>query len=459
MRTPEAASMAVRSSPRSLRNNSSKRKLDLNVLIDQMPSSDFIEIGKGTHDEINSLMNKLDKSAEKSSHSKKNPFRQPLTEHQKEVRRKKSFIPIEVQSVCCVLEPTMDSQMSCTMEDTQDTQSHNPVVAKNLKFDQEKHDLDCIKSAMVDTQNELNNQMDAEKSISENDTTNVLPTPNVSTNAKTESSKDDDNDEDLLIANMNVNNILEVHTPSSSIEAEKKKAESVPSLLTNSPFSNGSSVINFKSKIKPNKKIELFEVKRDDTNKSQETGIVENMVISVDTVEKHEPVMEEPVLEPSVEPSTVEKKADVLMKYVEKADECEVKSTLNRRRSTRLSVKAKDTQIETLEKPETKADASLVDEVEMIIENSNNSQKKMEESMSECGIQLDQIENKSCEFKDINADEILDRLNEECKINKINLKALRLKRRQQGLSFKKKNKVNDLMGIDHRHCKTQLLIF
>jgi len=197
MRTPDASCTGVRSSPRSLRNNTSKRKLDLNVLIDQMPSSDFIEIGPGNHDDLNNLMNKLDKSAEKSSASKKNPFKQPLTEHQKEVRRKKSFIPMEVQSVCCVLEPTMDSQMSCTMDDTQDTQSQVPPVAKSLNFDVEKTDANVIKSPIkqevAETQNESKNQMDIDKSITE---TEVSVVPGVA-----ETSKEVD-DEDYLIANM-----------------------------------------------------------------------------------------------------------------------------------------------------------------------------------------------------------------------------------------------------------------
>lgn len=142
MRTPDASCTGVRSSPRSLRNNNSKRKLDLNVLIDQMPDKDFIEItsvkaNKIEEEELTKVMNKLDRSAEK-----KKPFKQPLTEHQKEVRRKKSFIPMEIQSVCCVLEPTMDSQMSCTNDETLDSgvvqqqqQVQMAVASNNLKSD------------------------------------------------------------------------------------------------------------------------------------------------------------------------------------------------------------------------------------------------------------------------------------------------------------------------------------
>jgi hypothetical protein len=125
MRTPDASTASVRSSPRSLKNNHSKRKLDLTVLIDQMPDKDFIEIGstkssKPDNAHLLNVISQLDKSAERKKHQ----FKQPLTEHQKEVRRsqKKSFIPMEIQSVCCVLEPTMDSQMSM-MDDDTNTQS------------------------------------------------------------------------------------------------------------------------------------------------------------------------------------------------------------------------------------------------------------------------------------------------------------------------------------------------
>lgn len=101
MRTPDASNTSVRSSPRSLKHNHSKRKLDLNVLIDQMPDKDFIEIGNKSNKpddmDVLNVLSKLDKSAER----KKSQFKQPLTEHQKEVRRsqKKSFIPMEIQSV------------------------------------------------------------------------------------------------------------------------------------------------------------------------------------------------------------------------------------------------------------------------------------------------------------------------------------------------------------------------
>jgi len=107
MKTPDASNVLSRSSPRSLKHNS-KRKLDLNSLIDQMPDQDFVEINT--------------KSSEKL----------PMTEHQREMRRKISFIPMEVQYVCSILEPTMDSQMSCAT--TQDAFDYSaPVVNETSK--------------------------------------------------------------------------------------------------------------------------------------------------------------------------------------------------------------------------------------------------------------------------------------------------------------------------------------
>ncbi len=114
MRTPDASNIISRASPRSLKHNS-KRKLDLNSLIDQMPDQDFVEISSNKNEsedqKINSKTNDQDTTTTKK---RRNSLKQPLTEHQKEMRRKKSFIPVEMQSVSSVLEPTMDSQMSCT---------------------------------------------------------------------------------------------------------------------------------------------------------------------------------------------------------------------------------------------------------------------------------------------------------------------------------------------------------
>lgn len=136
-KTPDYAKpAAVRASPRSV-GQLSKRKLDLNSLIDQMPDKEFIEINSGKNDRgVANLMNKFDSAnatAAEKDKVKSSPasragkmFKQPLTEHQKEVRRQKSFIPMEIQSVCAELDPTADSQMSCSMQDEDtNTQSSN----------------------------------------------------------------------------------------------------------------------------------------------------------------------------------------------------------------------------------------------------------------------------------------------------------------------------------------------
>ena len=171
MRTPDASTASVRSSPRSLKNNHSKRKLDLTALIDQMPDKDFIEIGstkssKPDNAHLLNAISQLDKSAERKKHQ----FKQPLTEHQKEVRRsqKKSFIPMEIQSVCCVLEPTMDSQMSCTndtYEDAATVHSQLQPIAKSLKFDLEEAEpvgnaATAVAPPATQIQDDSKNQMD-----------------------------------------------------------------------------------------------------------------------------------------------------------------------------------------------------------------------------------------------------------------------------------------------------------
>jgi len=100
--------IGLSSSTSKLNTNVMKTKLDLNSLIDQMPDQDFVEINT--------------KSSEKL----------PMTEHQREMRRKISFIPMEVQYVCSILEPTMDSQMSCAT--TQDAFDYSaPVVNETSK--------------------------------------------------------------------------------------------------------------------------------------------------------------------------------------------------------------------------------------------------------------------------------------------------------------------------------------
>lgn len=124
--TPESK-IPTRASPRSLR-QVSKRKLDLNCLIDHMPDKEFITI------KTNSLLENVTNSRKhekRSGERKKSPeVRRPLTEHQKEVRKERSFIPLEVQSVFI---NNTDSQMSCCLDEDTSTQSSNLFAASFSK--------------------------------------------------------------------------------------------------------------------------------------------------------------------------------------------------------------------------------------------------------------------------------------------------------------------------------------
>lgn len=132
IKTPES-NHVVRQSPRSLR-QVSKRKIDLNNLIDQVPDKEFTEIKKSNASMVN-LMSKFGgngdssggdaskKTMSKAEKRKSAPLKQPLTEHQKEIRKQKSFIPLEIQSVVFSADSQMDSQMSMLDDDT-NTQSN-----------------------------------------------------------------------------------------------------------------------------------------------------------------------------------------------------------------------------------------------------------------------------------------------------------------------------------------------
>lgn len=120
-KTPENENK--RSSPRSLRPNLSKRKLDLDRLIDQIPDKEFISIKKSN---ANLFSDKKQNGSSRRSSQKANK-KNPLTEHQKEVRKQKTFIPIEVQSVFSVIN---DSQSAFTLDD--DTQSSN-IFSTSMK--------------------------------------------------------------------------------------------------------------------------------------------------------------------------------------------------------------------------------------------------------------------------------------------------------------------------------------
>lgn len=87
-------------------------------LIDQLPDKEFIAIKK------TSLF--AEKTTKQNIDAKElflaNKKRIPLTEHQKEVRKHKTFIPLEVQSV---FSATNDSQSTFAFDDDTNTQSSN----------------------------------------------------------------------------------------------------------------------------------------------------------------------------------------------------------------------------------------------------------------------------------------------------------------------------------------------
>ena len=198
-----------RSSPRSLKQNS-KRKLDLNALLDQMPDKDFVEIEQKTGATSNcNLMNKFEQGvanvaanakadeAGSPASGRKNKFKKPLTEHQKEVRKQKSFLPMEIQQVCNGLEPNMDSQMSCTndYEDSMQSQSfimppssHEQTAASSMKSRQSLPSCVAFKSL---------NQFSAGN--------NKTLAPNTHLNDENANDKMDmDKDDDYLLANMDI---------------------------------------------------------------------------------------------------------------------------------------------------------------------------------------------------------------------------------------------------------------
>jgi hypothetical protein len=85
-------------------NSATKRKLDLNNLIDQMPDKDFIK--------ISDVITTTTTTTNVSSASPLS-FKAPLTEHQKEVKKSKAFIPSESIDL---ISSTLDHSMSCTLD-------------------------------------------------------------------------------------------------------------------------------------------------------------------------------------------------------------------------------------------------------------------------------------------------------------------------------------------------------
>ena len=92
--------------PQNLSNSATKRKLDLNSLIDQMPDTEFIKINN-------------DQTVNLATTASPIQFKAPLTEHQKEVKKSKSFMPSEIHNVCIELTSSLldpNQSMSCTLD-------------------------------------------------------------------------------------------------------------------------------------------------------------------------------------------------------------------------------------------------------------------------------------------------------------------------------------------------------
>ena len=359
MKTPDASSLGVRSSPRSLKNNNSKRKLDLNVFqIDQMPDKDFVEINeKCPKDSIVSMedLNQVE--------NKKSLFKKPLTEHQKEVRKKKSFIPMEIQSVCSVLEPTMDSQMSCT----NDTFAADDSIV-NSQF---------AKPAMNETSNAL-----IQFSLN---SLGKPAEPPAQQEMECEHSEETKlvhkDDEDYLIANtdMLVSNEATVAAAANPLPLQS---------------------IKFQSKMNPNKKIDLVEVKNE-------------TIPAVTVIEK--PAVEVAAVEPSVE-----EEKTISQEAVTDPNETEEKlsqiDSSQRRRSARLKSKEVPTSTPGNDEP---VEPILLSQISS--SSANTSTGSMEFTVTNVGenitVLASQLETK-LETPVINSEEILEKLNEECKLMK-----------------------------------------
>jgi len=296
MRTPDSSNVISRSSPRSLKHNS-KRKLDLNELIDQMPDQDFVEISSPLSENMRTTASSKRSSKNIDSNSKNaiaSP-KQPLTEHQKEMRRKKSFIPIEMQSVSNVLEATMDSQMSCAT--TQDAYEFSmpPQTHCQLNFEQS----------------------------SVNETSKTL----IDFNQKQAVAKLDEIDDEKM---------------NESISPMETSGCADQSREASSDLQSKCQTIKFQSKINPKKQIELFEVKHSSLPQSQApTNISDAGPVSITNTGGSQSNEQNQTDQNSVDmPLSQQNESKIIEKTTNNKpqldDTC---STPNRRRSARLKSK------------------------------------------------------------------------------------------------------------------------
>jgi hypothetical protein len=217
-----------RYSPRSLRQNS-KRKLDLNSLLDQMPDKDFVEIDEAQKSTVTNLLHKFDPQATKQA-----KFKKPvLTEHQKEVRKQKSFLPFECQG----LEPhsNMDSQMSFT-NDCDDSMQSQSMIVYPSQHDQQSNRNFSSRKSMPASISSTDQGMDLDK---------------------------DDND-DYLLANMDLS--VSKETPKLAPKKESPTPSPTPPPAP-APTTTTSSIV-FQSKMNPTKQIKIVEVLADNEDNS-----------------------------------------------------------------------------------------------------------------------------------------------------------------------------------------------
>jgi trimeric autotransporter adhesin len=386
MRTPDASNIISRASPRSLKHNS-KRKLDLNSLIDQMPDQDFVEISSNKNEsedqKINSKTNDQDTTTTKK---RRNSLKQPLTEHQKEMRRKKSFIPVEMQSVSSVLEPTMDSQMSCTTtQDCFENFSMSQVANNNTINETSKaiieFSLNCKKAPATPSPAQ----------------------PQIVTTCEENVMNESNNQMDISMAEQD--QIIESTTKSTTDDSDPN---------------NKNQTIKFQSKLNPKKQFLLVEVKQNNQTvlEQQKPDITPELPVQT----QNEVLEEDAEIKPSQNLANNNQENEIISssQQLPKNSQIDADSCLtpNRRRSSRL--KSKDlTTPSKLEFNEDKP-SSLTEEVENLASQIVTS---ITTKMSQ--------------------DELLEKMNEEVKNEKIENKKLKINQ----LKLRKKPSI---MKINHK---------
>ena len=132
-----------------LSNSATKRRLDLNNLIDQMPDTDFIKIND-TQLTVNSVAMPSTSLFQ---------FKSPLTEHQKEMKKAKSFMPSEIHNVCIDLTSSLidpNQSMSCTL----DFDESNPAPLNKTTTDTCSNEIKLIEDAHNDAKVDISNISD-----------------------------------------------------------------------------------------------------------------------------------------------------------------------------------------------------------------------------------------------------------------------------------------------------------